>query len=87
MACRKAILRQVAILWACYWIIRGHDSLKLIFEIKVGAGQFTDDQIVQLLKALAAKEGLTCSEIVAAYAKCRTKIANNLLTVRKDFPT
>ena len=64
-----------------YWLIEGHDSFKTFFEMKVGIGQFTSDQIDQLLKALVAKAGLTYSEIVSAYATRRTKIANNLLAV------
>jgi hypothetical protein len=70
-----------------YWLIRGHDGFKTIFEMKVSVGQFTRDQLHQLLKALAAKAGLTDTEIVGAYAKRRTKIANDLLKVHDDFPT
>ena len=69
-----------------YWLIEGHDSFKTFFEMKVGIGQFTSDQIDQLLKALVAKAGLTYSEIVSAYATRRTKIANNLLAVHTDYP-
>ena len=54
--------------------------------MKVGIGQFTSDQIDYLLKALAAKAGLTYSEIVGAYATRRTKIANDLLAVHADYP-
>src|SRR2546426_10564743 len=68
-----------------YWLIRGYDGFKKIFEMKVGLGQFTDDRIQRLLQALAAKAGLSFAEIVAAYAKRRTKISNNLLAVHKDF--
>ena len=68
-----------------YWRIRGHDGFKTIFEMKVGVGQITDDQIHHLLQALAAKAGLNFAEIVGAYAKRRTKISNNLLAVNKDF--
>jgi hypothetical protein len=39
-----------------------------------------------LLKALAAKAGLGFDEIVGAYAKRRTKIANNLLEVQREGP-
>jgi hypothetical protein len=69
-----------------YWLIKGHNSLEIFFEMKVGIGQFTSDQIHHLLKALAAKAGLTYSEIVGAYATRRTKIANDLLAVRVDYP-
>lgn len=56
-----------------------------MFNMKVGLGQFTEDQIKHLLRALAAKAGLTYAEIVRAYAKRKTKIANDLLSVQKDF--
>ena len=67
-----------------YWRIRGYDGFNIIFEMKVELGQFSDRQIQDLLRALAAKEGLSYREIVGAYAKRRTKIANDLLEVRKD---
>jgi len=67
-----------------YWCIQGYDGLKTIFKMKVGVGQFTDDQIKHLLQALAAKAGLNFDEIVGAYAKRRTKISNKLLHVHKD---
>jgi|ERR1700683_1952896 hypothetical protein len=72
-----------------YWRIRGYDSLTEIFGITVECGQFTEDQIKHLLKALTAKAGLGYREIVGAYAKRRTKIANNLLAVHKElwFPS
>ena len=47
----------------------------------VAIGQMTDDRIKQMLKALAAKAGLDYGEIVGAYAKRRTKIANDFLAV------
>ena len=50
----------------------------------VAIGQMTDDQIKQMLKALAAKAGLDYGEIVGAYAKRRTKIANELLAVHRQ---
>jgi hypothetical protein len=65
-----------------YWIIQGYDlDGETIFKKKVELGQFTDDQIQHLLKALTAKDGLSYGEIVGAYAKRKTKIANELLTV------
>jgi hypothetical protein len=70
-----------------YWLIQGHDSFESVFKMKVGIGEFTSDQIQDLLKALAAKTGLTFQEIVGAYAKRGTKIANDLLAVHHDFPT
>jgi hypothetical protein len=68
-----------------YWLIQGEDSCKIIFRAKVGLGQFTYEQMCDLLQALAAKAGLTFSEIIGAYAKRRTKIANDLLEVNKDY--
>ncbi len=70
-----------------YWDIRGYDSSESIFKTKVETGLFTDDQIEHLLKALAAKAGLTYEEIVGAYAKRRARISNSLLDVHKDYPT
>ena len=67
-----------------YWLIQGFESSTLIFEEKVKVGQFTDLQIQNLLKTLEAKAGLSNSEIIGAYAKRRTKIANPLLDVTKD---
>jgi hypothetical protein len=69
-----------------YWLIRGFDSTRMIYERRVGVGQITQDQIKALLKALAAKAGLTCDEIAGAYATRRTTIANDLLQVHKDGP-
>jgi hypothetical protein len=67
-----------------YWRIRGYDSSTEIFDMTVAVGQMTDDQIKQMLKALAANAGLDYGEIVGAYAKRRTKIANDLLAVHPE---
>jgi hypothetical protein len=69
------------------WLIRGFDGLTKIFETKVSLGQVTDDQMKQMLRALTDKAGLEYHEIVGAYAKRGTKIANNLLTVQRDSTT
>jgi hypothetical protein len=69
------------------WLIRGFDGLTKIFEIKISVGQLTDDQMKQMLKALTAKAGLEYREIVGAYAKRGTKIANDLLIVHRDSTT
>jgi putative addiction module component (TIGR02574 family) len=66
------------------WRIRGYDSLKPIFERTVELGQFTENQIGHLLMVLAAKAGLSYEEIVGAYAKRKTKIANDFLVVHRD---
>jgi len=68
-----------------YWKIRGHDSLKTIFEANVEFGHITENQICHLLQALASKAGLTFAEMVGAYAKRRSRISNDLLTVHKDL--
>jgi hypothetical protein len=73
----------------CYWRICGYAGLIQIFERTVELRQFTEGQIKHLLMTLAAKEGLNHDEIVGAYAKRGTKIANDLLIVHKDlrYPT
>lgn len=68
-----------------YWLIRGYDGSTLIFERIVDLGQITENQMTHLLQALVSKAGLSCDEIVGAYAKRGTKIANNHLIVHKDF--
>lgn len=67
-----------------YWRIEGFDSMQTIFKTRLELGQFTDERIKALLRALAAKAGLTYEETVGAYAKPRTKIANSLLQVHYD---
>ena len=67
-----------------YWQITGFDSSKKFFETRVDLGQFTETQIQQLLKTLVAKAGLEYREIIGAYAKRKTKIANNYLVVRRE---
>jgi hypothetical protein len=83
MMCAKPIKKKL------YWRICGYDSLKPIFERTVELGQFTENQIKQLLMTLAAKAGLQYDEIVGAYATRRTKIANNHLVIHIDsqYPT
>lgn len=66
-----------------YWLIRGYNSTEEIFKQQVGLGQFTENQIKHVLRALAAKEGLSLSEIVGAYATRGTTIANDRLAVQK----
>lgn len=72
-----------------FWRIRGYDGSTLIFAKTVGIGQFTEDQIKQLLKTLTAKAGLGYEEIIGAYATRRTKIANDRLAIHNDleYPT
>jgi len=68
-----------------YWLIQGFDSHSKIFEIRVALGQFSDKQMKHLLRALAAKASLNYGEIVGAYAKRKTRIANDLLEIRDDL--
>ena len=49
-----------------YWMIRGYDSVTLIFERTVDIGQFTENQMTHLLQALVSKAGLSYDEIVGA---------------------
>jgi hypothetical protein len=69
-----------------YWRIEGFKKLETVFKKDVPVGSFTNDQIRQVLRALAAKGGLSNAEIVGAYAKRRTRIANDLLEVHRDGP-
>ena len=68
------------------WLIRGYDGATTIYEKKIDAEQITEELVKSLLMALAAKAGLTFDEIVGAYAKKRTKIANDLLQVQREGP-
>jgi hypothetical protein len=72
-----------------YWRLCGYDGNRPIFESKLSVGQFTTEQMNDLLRALTAKASLTFGEIVGAYAKRKTKGANDLLAVRRDsvYPT
>ena len=67
-----------------FWEVRGFDSTMEIYEGLVPFGCFSDTQMQDLLRALAAKAGLTFDEIVGAYARRNAKIANPLLTVQKE---
>jgi hypothetical protein len=67
-----------------YWRIRGYDGSAEIFETRIEIGQITYDQLKQMLKTLTAKAALDYREIVGAYAKRRTKIANDLLAIHRE---
>jgi hypothetical protein len=69
-----------------YWHIEGYDGTKKIFEKRVKVGLFSQNMVKALLMALTAKAGLNFEEIVGAYAKKKTKISNDLLTIQKDGP-
>lgn len=66
------------------WKICGYDSTKKIYKTSVPVGCISENQIQELLKALTAKAGLEFDEIVGAYRMRNTKLANDLLEVRKD---
>jgi hypothetical protein len=65
------------------WRIQGYDSSTLIFEERFPVNQLSSAQVIELLRALASRH-LTSSEIVGAYARRGTRIANDLLEVHKD---
>jgi len=69
-----------------YWLIQGFDSTAKIYERRVDAGQLTTSQARALVRTLTAKACLTFDEIVGAYAKRRTRIANVHLDVHWDSP-
>jgi len=67
-----------------YWRVWRFDGYKTTFEKRVDLGQFTENQIKELLRALESRS-LSDDEIIGAYAKRKTRIANNLLHIHKDF--
>jgi len=69
-----------------YWLLEGYDGTKKFYERRLDVGQLTTNQAKALIRALTAKAGLTFDEIVGAYAKKRTRIANVHLGVHKDGP-
>lgn len=69
-----------------YWLIEGFDSTTKIYERQVDIGQLTTDQAKALLRALVAKAALTFDEIVGAYARRKTRVANDHLYVRREGP-
>ena len=64
------------------WEIRGYDGMNEFFEDRVPVDCFTENQMQDLLRTLAAKAGLSYKEIVGAYAK-----SNDFLEVRRDGPS
>ena len=69
-----------------HWLIQGYDSQTKIYERRISIGQLTEKQVEALLKALVSKAGLTFNDIVGAFVKKRTRIANQLLAVNRDGP-
>ncbi|MFC1720107.1 hypothetical protein ACFL00_03090 [Pseudomonadota bacterium] len=66
------------------WKIEGWHSTTKIYERELKLGYFSDNQMETLLRTIAAKDGLKFDEIIGAYARRRTKIANDLLVVHSD---
>lgn len=69
-----------------YWLVEGFDSTAKIYERRVNIGVLTTDQAKAPVRALVAKAGLTFDEIVGAYARRKTRIANHHLDVQRDGP-
>lgn len=65
------------------WRIRGYDSTTEIFNQSIPLGQMTKNGMIELLRALVAKD-LSPSEIIGAYAKQGTRISNGFLKIRKE---
>jgi hypothetical protein len=70
-----------------YWRICGYDSSTLIFEKTVALGQFTEEQMKDLLRALTAKAGLQYAENRKSTARSpqRTSLSNPQLRRRSAF--
>lgn len=66
------------------WHIVGFDGSQKIYERTVKFGYFSEKQLKVALKALTAKASLSYDEILNAYAKKGSKIANSHLLVIKD---
>lgn len=69
-----------------FWRIRGYRRFDPILDVTIPAGSMTERQVQDLLKCLAAKEGLAYEEIIGAYVRRNTKRANHLLHVQKNGP-
>jgi hypothetical protein len=80
----KTSLAYTRLMPKAYWKIEGFDGVTKIYDRKVALSQFSYDQVQALLKALVAKAGLSLDEVVGAYARRRSKIANDLLEVHRD---
>ncbi|HKV48719.1 MAG TPA: hypothetical protein VJN69_11570 [Candidatus Acidoferrales bacterium] len=68
------------------WLIEGYDGTTKIYQRRIDTSHLTDRQLRALLMTLTAKAGLTFDEIVGAFAKRRTRFANDHLTVRREGP-
>ena len=78
------MLDSVAAMKNMLWAIRGYDGYDKIYERFVPLGYFSESQIQEVLRVLVSKESLDLDEIIGAYVKRKTKIANDLLSVHKD---
>jgi len=67
-----------------YWRIVGFDSTTKIFENLVPLGTFSQKQMAEALRVLAARAGLTFEEILASYAKKNAKGYRVLLEVQVE---
>ena len=67
-----------------YWLIQGYEGNRLLYEREIDGGQLIRSQVKPLLRSLVAKAGLSLDEIVGAYAKRGTQIANDLLAVLEE---
>lgn len=67
-----------------HWLIQGYDGTNLIYERRVPVWSSTECQVQQILRVLASKASLTFDEILGAYARRGTEIANDLVSVQRD---
>jgi hypothetical protein len=65
-----------------HWIISGWRSTKKLVEFRIPYGTIGEKQVIQLLRALAAKYSLTDSEIVSCYVKTNSRLYMNVLEVQ-----
>lgn len=66
-----------------YWVIQVWDSANKLFEYRVRLGQMTENNMHELLKALAGKYLLDPEEFIHCYAKKGTRIYSDLLNVKR----
>lgn len=64
-----------------YWLIKGWDGIEEIYEERILVGQITENRLKELLRTLTAKLALTEREIIASYAKRRTRVHHDYLEV------
>ncbi len=69
-----------------FWRVRGYKQFELIYDVTIPIGCITESKIKELLRCLAAKDGLDYREIVGAYVKRKTKLANEHLNLGKYGP-